>query len=49
MKKYSYFVLSLNQYISVIAHNKAQAVNVIKQHLNLVGDTDLVCIEISRN
>ena len=49
MKKYTYFVLALSRYISVIASNKEQAVNIIKQKLNLVGDVDLVCIEISRN
>jgi hypothetical protein len=49
MKKYTYFVLALTKYISVNASNKAQAVNIIKQNLNLVGDTHLVCIEISRN
>ena len=49
MKKYVYFVLALSKYISVNASNKEQAVNVIKQHLNLVGDADLVCVEISRN
>ena len=49
MKKYTYFVLALSKYISVNASNKAQAVNVIKQYLNLVDDSDLVCIEISRN
>jgi hypothetical protein len=49
MKKYTYFVLALSKSISVNASNKEQAVNIIKQHLNLDGDADLVCIDISRN
>jgi len=35
MKKYTYFVLALSMSVSVNASNKEQAVNSIKQQLNL--------------
>jgi hypothetical protein len=49
MKMYTYFVLALSMSISVYASNKEQAVNRIKQQLNVDSDVGLICIEISRN
>jgi hypothetical protein len=49
MKKYTYFLPALCRSIRVDASNKKQAVNTIKQQLNIDGNTVLICMEISRN